>query len=80
MKEDLLFNIEFDTAVFRKFNEYIFKFQGQNHIFCCRINSKDPESINFQVVHPQQNKNQTCATIESDAKLFVQIYPQEEKF
>ena len=29
---------------------------------------------------PQENNNQTCATIESDAELFVQIYLHEEKF
>ena len=31
----------------------------------------DPESINFKVVDPQENKKQTCATIESDDELFV---------
>ena len=40
----------------------------------------DPESINFQVVDPEENKNQTCATIESDVEVFVQIYLHEEKF
>ena len=27
---------------------------------------------------PQENNNQTCATIESDAELFVQIYLHEK--
>ena len=31
-------------------------------------------------MEPQENKNQACATNESDAKLFVHIYPHEGKF